>query len=67
MKKMEAWKTVIYDLEKISLERYKKPSNFRKLIIVSLHNFYDASEIGYRQSSYFSVVVMGKAKIGSKS
>ena len=67
MKQMEAWKTVIYDLKKTSLERYKKPSNFCKLISVSLHNFYDASEIGYGQSSYFRVAVMGKGKIGSKS
>ena len=64
---MEAWKRVICDLENISLERYKKTSNFRKLISVSLHNFYDASEIGYGQSSYFRVVVMEKANIGSKS
>ena len=42
---------------------YIKPSNFCKIISVSLHNFYDTSEIGHGQCSYLRVVVMEKAKL----
>ena len=56
--------------------RYIKPSNFRKIINISLHNFSDASEIGYGQCSYLRVVdenenihcslIMGKARVAPK-
>ena len=72
----EAWKRELYDLEKLSLERCIKPSNFRKIVNISLNNFSDASEIGYGQYSYLRVVdenenihcslIMGKARVAPK-
>ena len=56
MKKWEAWKREFNDLEKLSLERCIKPSNFRKAINISLHNFSCASKIGYGQCSYLQVI-----------
>ena len=52
VKKWEGWKSELYDLEKLSLGRCIKPSNFRKIINISLHNLSDASEIGYGQCSF---------------
>ena len=76
MRKWEAWKRQIYDLEKLSLRRCIKSSSFRKLINVSMHNFSDASEIGYGECSYPRVVdenenincnlIMGKARVAPK-
>ena len=53
-----------------------KPSNFHKIISISLHNFCDTSEIRYGQCSYLRVVVknenihcsviMGKARVAPK-
>ena len=56
MKKWEAWKRELFDLKEISLGRCIKSRNFRTKIKISLHNFSDASEIGYRQCSYLRVV-----------
>ena len=56
VKKWGAWRRKLYDLEKISLGRCIKPGNFPKIIDISLHNFSDASEIGYGQCSYLRVV-----------
>ena len=56
VQKQEAWKRELYDLEKLSLGMCIKPSNFRKIINILLHNFSDASEIGYGQCSYMRVV-----------
>ena len=77
VKKWEALKRGLYDLEKLSLGRYVKPTNFCKMINISLHNFSDASEIGYRQCSYLRVVdeneniycslIMGKARVAPKN
>ena len=76
VKKWEAWKRELYDLEKLSLRRCIKPSNFRKIVKISLHNFSDASEIDYGQCSYLRVVdenenihcslIMGKARVAPK-
>ena len=76
VKKWEAWKRELYDLEKLSLRRCIKPSNFYKIVSISLHNFSDASEIGYGQCSYMRVVdknenihcslIMGKARVAPK-
>ena len=76
MKKWEAWKIKLYDLGKLSLGRCIKPSNFRKIVNISLHNFNDASEIGYGQCSYIRVVdenenihcslIMRKVRVASK-
>ena len=76
MKKWKAWKRELYDLEKLSLGRCIKPSNFCKIINVSSHNFSDASEIDYGQCSYLRVVdenenihsslIMWKARVASK-
>ena len=73
VKKWESWKRELYDLEKISLGRCIKPSNFRKIINISLHNFCDVSEIGYGQCTYLRVadenenihcsLIMGKARM----
>ena len=52
MKKWEAWKRELYNLEKLSLGRCIKPSNFHKMINISLHDLSDASVIGYGQCSY---------------
>ena len=38
VKKWEAWERELYDLEKISFGRCIKPSNFCKIINISLHN-----------------------------
>ena len=57
VQKSEAWKGELYDLQKLSLGRCIKPSNFHKIINISLHNFCDASEIRYGQCSYLRVVV----------
>ena len=75
-KKWEAWKRELYDLEKLSLRRCIKLSNFYKIVSISLHNFSDASEIGYGQCSYMRVVdenenihcslIMGKARVAPK-
>ena len=56
MKKWEAWKRESYNLGKIPLGRCIRPSTFSKIISISLHNFSDASEIGYGQCSYLRVV-----------
>ena len=56
MKKWEAWKRELFDLKEISLGRCIKSRNFRTIIKISLHNFSDASEIGYGQCSYLRVV-----------
>ena len=75
MKKWEAWKRELYDLEDLSLVRCIKPSNFRKIINISLHSFSDASETGYGQCSYESCdknenihysLIMGKARVAPK-
>ena len=76
MKKWEAWKRELYDLEKLSLGRCIKPSDFRKIVNISLHNFSDASEIGYGECSYLRVVdeneniycslIMGKERVDPK-
>ena len=76
MKKWEAWKRELYDLEKLSLGSCIKPSNFRKIVNISLHNFSDASEIGYGECSYLRVVdeneniycslIMGKERVDPK-
>ena len=76
MKKWEAWKRELFDLKEISLGRCIKSRNFRTIIKISLHNFSDASEIGYGQCSYLRVVdeneniqcslIMGKAKVAPK-
>ena len=76
VKKWEAWKRELYDLEKIPLRRCIKPSNFCKIINISLHDFSDTSEIGYGQCSYLRVVdeneiihcslIMGKATVAPK-
>ena len=76
MKKCEAWKRELYGLEKLSLGRCIKPSNFCKIVNISLHNFIDASQIGYGQCSYLRVadenenihcsLIMGKARVASK-
>ena len=66
----------LYDLEKLSLGKCIKPNNFLEIVNFSLHNFSDASEIGYGQCSYLRVVdeneniqcslIMGKAKVAPK-
>ena len=77
VKKWEAWKRELYDLEKLSLGSCIKPSNFRKIVNISLHNFSDASEIGYGQCIYHLRIVdenenihcsliMGKARVAPK-
>ena len=76
VKKWEAWKREIYDLEKISLGRCIKPSNFLKIINILLHNFSDVFKIGYGQYNNLRVadedenidysLIMGKARLGSK-
>ena len=76
VKKWEAWQRELYDLEKISLGRCIKPSNFPKMIDISLHDFSDASEIGCGQCSYLRVVdenenihcslIIGKARVAPK-
>ena len=77
MKKWEAWKRKLFDLKEISLRRCIKPRNFRTIIKFSLHNFSDASEIGYGQCSDLRVVdknenihcslIMGKTSVAPKS
>ena len=78
VKKWEAWKRELYDLEKLSLGRCIKPSDFRKIVNISLHNFSDASEIGYGQCIYHLRIVdenenihcsliMGKARVAPKT
>ena len=76
VKKWEAWKRELYDLEKLSLGSCIKPSNFGKIVNISLHNFSDASEIGYGECSYLRVVdeneniycslIMGKERVDPK-
>ena len=66
----------LYDLEKLSLGKCIKASIFREIVNISLHNFSDASEIGYGQCSYLRVVdenenihcslIMGKARVAPK-
>ena len=77
VKKWEALKRELYDLEKLSLGMCIKPSNFCKIVNTSLHNFNDTSEIGYGQCSYLRVVdknenihcslIMGKARVAPKA
>ena len=77
VKKWEAWKRELYDLEKLSLGMCIKPSNFCKIVNISLHNFSDTPEIGYGQCSYLRVVdenenihcslIMGKARVAPKT
>ena len=67
VKKQETWKRELYDLEKISLGRCIKPSNFRKIINILLHEFSDTSKIGYGQCSYLKVVDENKTKVAPKT
>ena len=38
------------------MQRYFKPADFGEISSVSLHHFFDASELGYWQCSYIRVV-----------
>ena len=72
-RKWEVWKQDLVQLEKIGLKRCVKPANFGKIVECSLHNFSDASELGYGESSYIRLVdeygkihctlLMGKARV----
>ena len=55
-KKLECWKNDVIGLEKIELKRWIKPGRFGKIVHISLHNFSDASELGYGESSYLRLV-----------
>ena len=77
VKKWKAWKRESCDLEKISLGRCIKHSNFYKSVSILLHNFSDVSEIGYEQCRYLRnlneienmhcSLIMGKPRVVPKS
>ena len=57
----EYWKEKLFLLKNIQIDRCLKPScGFEDIAEVSLHNFSDASELGYGQCSYIRLVTRDK-------
>ena len=51
----ENWKSQLPTLERFSMERCLKPANFGTVISRQLHNFSDASSMGYGQVTYLRI------------
>ena len=67
VKKWEVWLRELYGLEKISLGRRTKSSNFFKIINISLHNFSDAFEIVDENDNIRCSLIMGKPRVAPKT
>ena len=52
----ERWRNDVVLLAKLSIPRCYVPDDFGEIKVVEMHNFSDASEIGYGQCSYLSLV-----------
>lgn len=71
--KWERWRTELLKLQRISIPRCYKPEGFGHVTKTELHNFSDASTLGYGQCSYLRLVdengqvhcafVMGKSRV----
>ena len=69
----QKWRQDLLKLEKISIPRCYKPSDFGSSIVVQLHHFADASNKGYGQCSYLRLIneqgvihcslVLGKSRV----
>ena len=55
-KDWKEWKSYLNILGRITVNRCFKPSSFKSVKKVTLHNFSDASEEGYGQVSYLRLV-----------
>ena len=61
--KLEVWKSSLKDLEKICIKRCIKPEGFDIIKEASIHNFSDASEESYGESTYLQLInVFGKIR-----
>ena len=71
--KWQKWKTKLHMLEDVRIPRCLKPPGFGKSVSTTIHNFADASEIGYGVASYMRQVnekgevsvslLMGKSRV----
>ena len=71
--KWEKWRTELVKLQRISIPRCYKPDGFGRVTRTELHNFSDASTLGYGQCSYLRLkdekdqvhcaFVMGKSRV----
>ena len=52
----ERWRNEVVLLAKVSIPRCYVPDDFGEIKVVEMHNFSDASEIGYGQCSYLRLV-----------
>ena len=50
------WKRKLKQIKQLHVQRCFKPVDFGKVSSISLHQFSDASELGYRQCSYIRMV-----------
>ena len=69
----ERWRSKLFKLESLSIDRCLKPTSFGTVVDCQIHNFSDASSIGYGHVSYLRQVddqgkihcafLMGKARV----
>ncbi|XP_068734748.1 uncharacterized protein [Montipora capricornis] len=52
----EKWRREIHSLAELKIRRCHKPEDFCELKSIELHNFSDASVVGYGQCSYLRMV-----------
>ena len=52
----EKWRREIHSLAELKIRRCHKPEDFGELKFIELHNFSDASVVGYGQCSYLRMV-----------
>ena len=72
-KKWKTWLNDLPQLEKVVINRCLKPANFGKITSRQIHNFSDASQVGYGALTYLRLAddqgnascsfVMGKARL----
>ena len=72
-KRWKAWLEDLLQLEKVVINRCLKPANFGKITSRQIHNFSDASQVGYGAVTYLRLTddqentscsfVMGKARL----
>ena len=71
--KWEQWLKELPQLENVEINRCYKPTNFGKIISCEVHNFADASNVGYGVATYIRLLndkndihcclIMGKARV----
>ncbi|KAK3715792.1 hypothetical protein QZH41_001220 [Actinostola sp. cb2023] len=54
--KWEKWRNDLHLLQRLKIPRCYKPDDFGQVQVVELHNFSDASTVGYGQCSYLRLI-----------